>query len=63
VNLGNGLPSLSPLDTKVIQWDIPKDEICLLELFEGINFGLITVLQSNILIWRYHYVEKDPQTI
>jgi len=60
VNLGNGPSGLSPLDIKVIQWDIPKDEICLLELLEGINFGLITVLQSNILIRRYHYVEKDP---
>jgi hypothetical protein len=39
VNFGNGPPSLSPLDTSVIQWDIPKDGICLLELFGGITSG------------------------
>jgi hypothetical protein len=38
-----GLP-LSPLDIEVIQWDIPKDGICLLELFGGINFGLAIIL-------------------
>jgi hypothetical protein len=39
VNLGNGPPSLSPLDTRVIQWDIPKDGICLFELFGSITSG------------------------
>jgi hypothetical protein len=60
MNLGNGPLGLSPLDTKVIQWDIPKHGICLLELFENIHFGLVAILQLNILIWKYHYVEKDP---
>jgi hypothetical protein len=40
VHVDNGPPGLSPLDTKVIQWDIPKDGICLFELFGGISFGL-----------------------
>ncbi len=44
VNLGNGPLGSNPLDTKVIQWDIPKDGICLLELFGGINFGLAAIL-------------------
>jgi hypothetical protein len=61
MNVGNGPPSLSPLDTKVIQQDIPKDGICLLELFGGINFGLVTILRFDILVQKYHYVQKDPQ--
>jgi hypothetical protein len=44
MNLDNGPPSLSPLDIKVIQWDIPKDGICLLKLFGGISSGLTIVL-------------------
>jgi len=44
VDLGNGCLGLNPLDTKVIQWDIPKDGICLLELFGGISFGLAAIL-------------------
>jgi hypothetical protein len=39
MDAGNGPSKLSPLDTRVIQWDIPKDEIFLLELFGGINFS------------------------
>ncbi len=50
MNLGNGPLGLSPFDTRVIQWDIPKHGICLLELFENINFGLIAILQSGILV-------------
>jgi hypothetical protein len=37
VNLGNRPLGISPLDTKAIQWDIPKDGIYLLELFGGIK--------------------------
>jgi hypothetical protein len=29
---------LNLLDTIIIQWEIPKDEICLLKLFKGINY-------------------------
>jgi hypothetical protein len=58
MNLGNGPPNLSPLDTMVIQWNIPKDGICLLELFGGISCGLIVVLQLGILVWRYNYVGR-----
>jgi hypothetical protein len=43
MNLGNGPPSLSPLDIKVIQCDIPKDGMCLLELFRNISSRLIVV--------------------
>jgi len=41
--------------------DIPKDGICLLELFKGLNFGLIAILQFGVPIWRYHYLERDSQ--
>ncbi len=61
MNLGNGPLGLSLLDTKVILWDIPKDGICLLKLFGGISYGLTVVLQSGIMVRRYHYVEKDAQ--
>ncbi len=44
VNLGNGPLGLSPLNTRVIHWDIPKDGIPLLELFGNISFGLTIVL-------------------
>jgi hypothetical protein len=30
VDVGNGLPRLNPLNTRVIQWNILKDGICLL---------------------------------
>ncbi len=40
-DIGNKPLGLSPLD---IQWGIPKDGICLFELFEGINFGLVAIL-------------------
>ncbi len=56
------MPSkLNALDIGVIQWDIPKDGICLLELFKGINFNLIIVLQFGIQVRQYHYVKQDPQ--
>jgi hypothetical protein len=44
MNLGNVPLGLSPLDTRVIHWDIPKDGIPLLELFKSISFGLTIVL-------------------
>ncbi len=61
MDVSNGPPSLSPSDTKIFQWDIPKDGICLLKLFGSINLGLATVLQLRILVWKCHYVEKDQQ--
>jgi hypothetical protein len=60
VHVDNGPPGLSPLDTNVIQWDILKDGICLLELFGGISFGLSTIIKSGILIQKCHYAEKNP---
>jgi hypothetical protein len=44
MNVGNGPLGFSPLDTRVIQWDIPKDEICLFQLFRGISSGLVIIL-------------------
>jgi hypothetical protein len=44
MNLGNGTLGLSPLYAMVIQWDIPKDKICLLELFGGISSGLVAII-------------------
>ncbi len=41
MDVSNGPPRLNPLDTKIIQWHIPKDGICLLKLFKGIDFGLM----------------------
>jgi len=38
VPVDDGPLGLNPLDTNVIQWDILKDGICLLELFGGISF-------------------------
>jgi hypothetical protein len=43
VDVGNRPFGLSPLDTGVIHWEIPKDEICLLEFFGGISFALVGV--------------------
>jgi hypothetical protein len=53
---------LSLLDTKIIKWDIPKNEICLLEMFGSISYGLVVILRSNIQVHKYHYVEREPQT-
>jgi hypothetical protein len=44
VNLGNGPLGLIPLATRVIQWDILKDAICLFKLFGGISFKLTAIL-------------------
>jgi hypothetical protein len=35
--------------------------IYLLEYFGSISSRLIMVVQSNIKVWQYHYMEKDPQ--
>lgn len=43
VDVGNGPLDLSPLDIGVIHWEIPKDGICLFELFGGISFVLVVV--------------------
>jgi hypothetical protein len=53
---------LSPLDIRVIQWHTPKDGMCILKLFGGINFKLVLILQLGIPIHWYHYVEWYPQT-
>jgi hypothetical protein len=48
VDTNNGPPKLIPLDIKVIQWNIFKDGICILEDFRGISFGLTIVQQFDI---------------
>jgi hypothetical protein len=40
-------------------WEYPSEGICLLDLFGGINTGLVAVLQAGILVRKYLYVEKD----
>ncbi len=54
-------PSFKPLNIKVIQWNILVVGIYLLEYFGSISSRLIMVVQSNIKVWQYHYMEKDPQ--
>jgi hypothetical protein len=49
---------LSPLDTTPIAWEYLSEGICVLDLFGGINTGLVIVLQVGILIRKYLYVEK-----
>jgi hypothetical protein len=61
INPSHGPPGLQPLDFKVIQWHILKDGVSLIKLFGGISFGLSIVLQFDIRVHRYYYVEKDPQ--
>jgi hypothetical protein len=59
-------PSLGPLglqtlDSRVIRWHIPKDGICVVKFFGGISFGLVMVLEFDIRVHRYYYVENDLQ--
>ncbi len=49
-NASNGPLGLNPLDTKVIQWHIPKDGTCLFELFGDVNSSLAIILQYDIKI-------------
>jgi hypothetical protein len=54
-----GLIGLSPLDTTPFAWEYPYEGICVLDLFGGINIGLVIVLQAGISIWKYFYVERE----
>ncbi len=58
----SGLVGLSPLDTTPIAWEYPSEGICVLDLFGGINIGLAAMLQANILVRKYLYVERDEIT-
>ncbi len=62
VNVNNGPLKVNPLDTKVIQWDIPQGWDMVTKVVKGISFGLVIVLKCGIQIWGYHYVERDSQT-
>jgi hypothetical protein len=55
----SGLVGLSPLDTTPIAWEYPSKGICVLDLFGGINIGLVVVLQASIPVRKYLYVERD----
>jgi hypothetical protein len=55
----SGPVGLSPLDITPIAWEYPSEGICVLNLFGGINTGLVIVLQAGILVRKYLYVERD----
>ncbi len=50
---------LTPLDTTPIAWEYLFEGICMLDLFSGINIGLVVMLQVSIPVQKYFYVEKD----
>jgi hypothetical protein len=53
------LVGLSPLDTTPIAWEYPSEGIWVLDLFGGINIGLVVMLQVGILVQKYLYMERD----
>jgi hypothetical protein len=55
----SGPIGLFPLDTTPIVWEYPSEGICVLDLFGGINTGLAIVLQADIPVQKYLYVERD----
>jgi len=55
----SGLVGLFPLDTTPIAWEYPSEGICVLDLFGGIDTGLVAVLQASIMVRKYFYVERD----
>jgi hypothetical protein len=55
----SSLVGLSPLDTTPITWEYPSKGICMLDLFAGINIGLVAMLQASIPAQKYLYVERD----
>jgi hypothetical protein len=48
-----------PLDNSTIHWKPPDDGIVLLELFGSIGTGLAAILQAEIKVQRYVYVDTD----
>ncbi len=44
---------LLPLDTILILWQCPKEGICVLELFEGMNMSLVAMLQVGISMHKW----------
>ncbi len=44
---------------QLITWTLPKEGITLLEFFYGIGIGFETLLQSNMVVRRYFYVDID----
>ncbi len=55
----SGPIGLSPLDTTPIAWEYPSEGICVLDLFGGINIGLVIMLQVGIPVRKYLYAERD----
>ena len=50
-----------PLDSSTIHWRPPEDGIVLLELFGGVDSGLVVVLQVRLKVKRYIYVDVDEE--
>jgi len=55
----SSLVGLSPLDTTPITWEYPSEGICMLDLFAGINIGLVAMFQASIPAQKYLYVERN----
>jgi hypothetical protein len=49
----------TPLDSSTIHWRPPEDGIMLLELFGRIGSGLVAVLQVELKVKHYIYVDVD----
>jgi hypothetical protein len=55
----SGPVGLSPLDTTPIAWEYLFEGICVLDLFSGINIGLVAMFQTGIPVRKYFYMERD----
>jgi site-specific DNA-cytosine methylase len=53
---------IKPVFRQLITWTPPKEGITLLEFFGGIGTGLEALLQSEMVVPRYFYVDIDPIT-
>jgi site-specific DNA-cytosine methylase len=51
---------IKPILRQLITWTPPKEGITLIELFSGIGTGLEALLQSEMVVQRYFYIDIDP---
>jgi len=58
MDVSNGPPSLSPLDTKIIEWDIPKDGIFHNPNIGFTNWGQKSVFKSETHSHKWGKVQK-----
>jgi hypothetical protein len=42
---------------ELITWTPPKEGITLLKLFGGIGIGLEALLQLEMVVWKYFYID------